>query len=556
MPPRWSVDAFWIQPDSLSPHRILVASGWCLSTGDAHSPGVVLRCNGEVHDGLAQVERPDVRRRARGMHVNVCGFRGRVFVTPEMREFDLVLADSGIVIAAGTIAELERRFPARSMGPTARTLLRIASGVQEAWRGRRAPDRGTATDDATSVADRGAAGDVPRSVVLFAHNLNLEGATMVLVRIAEAVRTRQDLSPMVVSFVDGPARARLAERGVSVSLLPAADTTLAGGWRGFLKLERTVAATRRALAAHRPSLVIVNTLESFCAVNAAHRLGAPVIWLIHEHYSPDVLQRVVARVALPAMERALKRADRVVFVSEETRELFAHHDSGGRFVVCPNTLDEDPLASGTRLADRESSRRSLGIEPGDMLALSVGTICSRKDQTTLVESIRILADRCPNVRAVLVGLREGEPFSRVIEENVRRPGIDGRVRLVRESIDVDRYYRAADVFVLSSRIESCSLAVLEAMGHGLPIVTTLCGGVREQVRIGENALSFEFGDAAQLARHLEILFRDGETRRRMGERSRARFLAWHKPEESRARYLDLIESVLTGRDADRGRTRA
>ena len=53
-----------------------------------------------------------------------------------------------------------------------------------------------------------------------------------------------------------------------------------------------------------------------------------------------------------------------------------------------------------------------------------------------------------------------------------------------ETAEPGRFYQAADVFVCTSRVESFPRVTLEAMAHGLPIVTTPVFGIREQVRPG------------------------------------------------------------------------
>jgi glycosyltransferase involved in cell wall biosynthesis len=84
--------------------------------------------------------------------------------------------------------------------------------------------------------------------------------------------------------------------------------------------------------------------------------------------------------------------------------------------------------------------------------------------------------------------------------------------------DVGLYYRAADVFVLTSRFESFPRVILEAMVHALPIVTTPCFGVTEQVVEGRNALFYVAGDANRLATMLSVLMKDGSLRASMSVR--------------------------------------
>jgi glycosyltransferase involved in cell wall biosynthesis len=101
-------------------------------------------------------------------------------------------------------------------------------------------------------------------------------------------------------------------------------------------------------------------------------------------------------------------------------------------------------------------------------------------------------------------------------------------------------------------METYSRAVLEAEAFGLPIVSTPCCGVSEQVYWGENALQFGFGDAVGLAAQLRRLLDDGELRAMMGRQSRAAFENHVDHEEMLDRYAQVI--LAAARHGPRSRT--
>ena len=73
------------------------------------------------------------------------------------------------------------------------------------------------------------------------------------------------------------------------------------------------------------------------------------------------------------------------------------------------------------------------------------------------------------------------------------------------------------MFCCTSRIESYPLVIMEAMAAGLPIITTPVFGIAEQVQPSVNALIYQPGDVAALARHLASLAEDEALRRSMAE---------------------------------------
>ena len=98
-----------------------------------------------------------------------------------------------------------------------------------------------------------------------------------------------------------------------------------------------------------------------------------------------------------------------------------------------------------------------------------------------------------------------------LEEKVRLPG---------NSNNLESAYLESDIFVLSSDYEGLPLCVLEAASAGVPVVATDVGGVSEAVHHGENGLLVDRGDAAGLARALQVLMRDSNKREAFGRKSR------------------------------------
>ena len=245
--------------------------------------------------------------------------------------------------------------------------------------------------------------------------------------------------------------------------------------------------------------------------------------MIQESYGKSAFIRSIPPFAVPACERAFLQAHRVIFGSRETSELYTRYNVRRNFRVTHNGLKLDDIDQVIRTLSKEDARHRLEVRSDRKVIISVGTVCARKDQATLAEALGLLARKRTDFEAYIVGAKDGDPHLRRVERILKGHTVDGRIHLVSETPDVHAYYRAADVFVLSSLNECFPLVILEAMAHGLPIVTTRCIGVSEQVQFGVNALPFEFSDAAGLAVHLETLLGDEDRRRSMGHHSREIF---------------------------------
>ena len=107
-------------------------------------------------------------------------------------------------------------------------------------------------------------------------------------------------------------------------------------------------------------------------------------------------------------------------------------------------------------------------------------------------------------------------------------------------------YAAAHVFVLPSYNEGMSVAMLEALAAGLPIIATRTPGT-DLVISDANGSTFDWGDVEALARHLRRLALDRPLARRMGAGSRlhAEGLSWTTVADS---YLQLFQRVLARTD--------
>lgn len=130
------------------------------------------------------------------------------------------------------------------------------------------------------------------------------------------------------------------------------------------------------------------------------------------------------------------------------------------------------------------------------LVLSVGTLRAAKDQDLL---LRAFARLPAELGATLCVLGEG-PLRDPLERRVAELGLAERVVLPGFRADPSPWYQRADVFALSSRYEGFGNVLVEALEHGLPIVSTDCEvGPREVLRAGRFGTLVPVGDAAALA---------------------------------------------------------
>lgn len=180
--------------------------------------------------------------------------------------------------------------------------------------------------------------------------------------------------------------------------------------------------------------------------------------------------------------------------------------------------------------------------------LAVGRMTSKKAPILLLDAFRRALKQCPHMHLDYVG--EGELFP-AAQQFVHAFDLEGRVTFHggKSSQAVIALMKNADVFVQHSVTdpetgdqEGLPVAILEAMAHSLPVVSTRHAGIPEAVAEGSTGLLVDEGDSRAMADHLIMLARDGELRRRMGRAgwrvARERF-TWEKERSDLRRILGL-----------------
>ena len=155
----------------------------------------------------------------------------------------------------------------------------------------------------------------------------------------------------------------------------------------------------------------------------------------------------------------------------------------------------------------------------------------------LVKAMRLLRDRGPRVRVLLVGMPDPENPKSIPEAQLCEWHDDGLVQWWGFRDSVPDVWRQAHVAVLPSYREGLPKSLLEAAACARPIVATDVPGCREIVKHGENGYLVPLGDSRALADSLETLLGDAELRRRMGAKSRMLV-------ESRFQQESVIDETL------------
>lgn len=360
----------------------------------------------------------------------------------------------------------------------------------------------------------------PRSpavrVLAVSHNLNWEGAPLMLLELHRGLKSRGKVDPVVVSPTDGPLRTLYEDAGIPVIIEPALVPE--GFGRGAsAQAARTLV---RLIDDHAIEVVHVNTLGLDRVVEAAAAVGAPSVWSIHESDPPRAHVARTPGLSYARLRQCLAVPYRVVFTARSSALLLSPWETAANFALIHTQGDPSRLAKKLAGVDRATARATLGLADDDLAVLTLGTVCERKGQQDLVRAFgRLNPEIAGRTVCHVVGLRDQVPYGRELVRLAESLPLDrrDRFRVIPETDETALYWRASDLFVCTSRVESYPRVVIEAMQSGLAIVTTPVFGIAEQVRQNVNALFYEPGRDEQLARRLTSLALDRALLRSLAE---------------------------------------
>jgi glycosyltransferase involved in cell wall biosynthesis len=159
-------------------------------------------------------------------------------------------------------------------------------------------------------------------------------------------------------------------------------------------------------------------------------------------------------------------------------------------------------------------RAQFGFPSDCLLVGNIAKLAGYKDHPTLLRAAKVVCDKLPNARFLIVG--EGEE-KRKLESLKNELGLEGKLVFAGFRKDVPRILATLDLFVMSSHMEGLGTTVLDAMAASLPVVATHAGGIPEAVKDGKTGILVPKRQPERLAEGIISLLRDPDLRKKMGQ---------------------------------------
>ena len=451
--------------------------GWATSDAAPVTRVEVIVDGTNVGPARLALPRPDVAHGEQA-HLALCGYEHTVDIS--CVPSDATEVRLGVVawaVAGAPVTISDRTFALAP--PTTAERAAVEPSLPEASRRARVPADSETLD-----------------LVVFTHDLGYAGAQLWLDELLRRAGAGRDFPCTVVAIGPGPLAGEMRGRGIEVQVTQPYPHDDAAMYEGRL------AEVSAWLAGRSHNAVLVNTFDVFLPADAASALGMPVVWAVHESWPPATIfahrypPGGVAPEVQAASLRALRGASALVFPADATRRLYEAAAAPGRTVVCAYGVDLAAIDAYCATTSKRDARRSTGLPDGARVLLVIGLTEPRKAQTLIAEAFSLVARDYPDALLVFVGAT-ASPYAGALRRFLDDAGLAERSRVVPVVEDTHHWYRAADVLLSASDVESLPRSVLEAMCFGLPVAATEIFGLPEVLTDGETGYLFPPRDLAE-----------------------------------------------------------
>lgn len=322
---------------------------------------------------------------------------------------------------------------------------------------------------------------------------------------------------------------KLLESGLTPHVVPAKGSFNA----------RYLSVLLRLVREHRSDVIVAHLYgSSIYASLAGMLLSTPVITVLHGQSDVPDTERI-AFLKATIVRRASRK---VIFVSERLQDHLRPRLglTAAQCTVIPNGVDTELFKP---VRDR-ALRAELGLSDDTALIGAIGNVRQPKGYDVLLRAARVMMDRSQRFHLVIAG-DCANAIGRELEQLKLELGLSPHVTFLGLRSDVARLLNNLDVFVLSSHTEGFSIACIEAMACGVPVVATRSGGP-EQILEGECGLLVPTGDPQSLALAIERVISSQELAARLAASALGRVHERYSLATMLARYEALLGRVAQG----------
>jgi len=298
-------------------------------------------------------------------------------------------------------------------------------------------------------------------------------------------------------------------------------------WAGYSSIEKHV---------KRADIVFNQTLGPIgaAAIKAASRNDIPIVSFVHSidwelasramKYGKLIVELFVKRLA----RKKYNKCSILITPSAGVSDILSVNGVKTKKSIVPLGIDARKF---TPSASKPLAKKAVGLDPRKPVIGFCGRIGREKDLPTLIKAFRRI-QRKHDAQLLIVG-------SGIDEKSFRNP----RIKLTGATDNVVPYLQAMDIFVLPSLTETTSLATMEAMACGLPVIATPVGSIKDYIEDGVNGFLFPRQDVDSLVEKLNALLKSPKAREVTGAAARQTIVKRHSWEQISAEILRILHEL-------------
>lgn len=317
------------------------------------------------------------------------------------------------------------------------------------------------------------------------------GAEVQVFHLLNELNKNEDLHVSAIIHNESELSNRLRDVGVRVIVLN----------EKRLHFYQLVTEARRFIRNEKTDIIHSHRYKENCVAVLASRWHAEkprLVQTVHGLFHPRDGAKLSKMHLYEGLDAILRKLffDRTVAVSKELYHSLTDFKASARISYIPNgiPLDAAGLPISGKRGQRADRKKTIAV---------VGRLVPVKNVGAFLRAVPQMLAQRSDLHFLVVG--DG-PERAVLEEMTAELGVDAFVEFTGHVSDISSIWPAIDIYVLCSLHEGLSVALLEAMAHGIPVVATAVGGNTEVLRHGYNGFLVSEGSSISIAKAcLELL---------------------------------------------------
>lgn len=368
----------------------------------------------------------------------------------------------------------------------------------------------------------------PIRILQIINSVNIGGAETMLLNLLDGLNSNHFETGLCV-IGKSPLGEEARLRGVEVKEIPPYKSKK--DFHFLLNLARTIHRLRPdVVQAH---IWFTNLYSCLCG----KMLGIPVISTFHSNHSVETL---FERLSIRTIYHFSKR---VVMVSDYQIRHFGFSSRMRKISVIMNGVRIFPLNEMSEEEMGEIKNEQLGVGNGDKIITYVSNLRPVKGHIFLLQAFRLVLKECKDTRLILIG--DGPLGDELIKKS-EEYGIRDKVRFLGFRDDVMDLLSVTDVFVHPSLSEANSIAIMEAMAMGRPVIAANVGGNLELINDGNDGILVSAGDPEALAERIILLLKNRGFAAELGRNARSKIMAKFNVDQMVKSYEKLYYEIKNG----------